>query len=245
MKKILTLAATLGLSASVVWGQGTVIFNNTSATYAVSTNTATSIFAGGNQQGGTSGKTGTAANGFYYTLLVQSYTGSLSASATNITGYGWSQATINGTSTGIGGTNQTIPTFAGGINGNGGSGGVAVSGWALPTGSTYDTAGRDYYLIVGWSANLGSTWGAVQSQLASGWTSTGFFGVSALGNAYAGGANSLNAVNLFGVTAGAPGGLTSGFTLFSVAPSVVPEPGTMALAALGGASLLLFRRRKA
>ena len=27
-------------------------------------------------------------------------------------------------------------------------------------------------------------------------------------------------------------------------PAIVPEPGTMALAALGGASLLLFRRKK-
>jgi hypothetical protein len=36
-------------------------------------------------------------------------------------------------------------------------------------------------------------------------------------------------------------GITQGFTLFAVP---VPEPATMALAGLGGLSLLLFRRRK-
>jgi hypothetical protein len=35
-----------------------------------------------------------------------------------------------------------------------------------------------------------------------------------------------------------------GFTLGSFAVPVVPEPGTLALAALGVSSLLLFRRKK-
>jgi hypothetical protein len=67
----------------------------------------------------------------------------------------------------------------------------------------------------------------------------GFFGVSALGDAYAGGGpDALPAVSIFGTTGGAPGGLTEGLTLY-----VVPEPATMALGMLGGA-VLLFRRRK-
>ena len=37
---------------------------------------------------------------------------------------------------------------------------------------------------------------------------------------------------------------TSGLTAFGVDPLATPEPGTMALAALGGASLLMFRRKK-
>jgi hypothetical protein len=34
------------------------------------------------------------------------------------------------------------------------------------------------------------------------------------------------------------------FTFDNASPAVVPEPGTMALAGLGAASLLIFRRRK-
>ena len=46
--------------------------------------------------------------------------------------------------------------------------------------------------------------------------------------------------SLFGTTSP----FSPGFTLGLVAPvAAVPEPGTMALAALGGASLLLFRRK--
>jgi len=100
------------------------------------------------------------------------------------------------------------------------------------------------YVIVGWSANLGATWSSISNQLASGsWSANGYFGVSSIAFGMAGGGpSSLSPFGLFGtgpVAAGTP--LTSGFTLYAVS---VPEPSTIALAGLGAASLLLFRRRK-
>ena len=70
-----------------------------------------------------------------------------------------------------------------------------------------------------------------------------FYGISATGNAEPGGGTpALPVWHLFGTTASAQGTPVGGFQLVEV--STVPEPGTLALAALGGASLLLFRRKK-
>jgi hypothetical protein len=237
MKKILTVAGCLAFGA-MSYGQGVVVFNSNNL--GVLTNTAVSQYNGGNQTGGTSGKTAITAGGFYYALFVQTYTGSLSSSATNPVANGWSLATSSGTP--IIATNGTSGPQTGSILGPGGVGGVAIDGLALPSGGTYDTSGRDYFLIVGWSSSLGSSWSQVQNQLLSGnWLANGFFGVSAIGNTYAGGANSLTPQTLFSSNAQTIAGVGA-FTLYSVSP--VPEPSTLVLAGLGGLSLLAFRRKK-
>jgi hypothetical protein len=97
------------------------------------------------------------------------------------------------------------------------------------------------YIIVGWSATLGITWSTVSSELADDWdnvtdpTKNYFFGVSTIGTGTPT-ASPSPADNLW--NAGAPG---FALALYEIP---VPEPGTLALAAFGGASLLLFRRRK-
>lgn len=110
-----------------------------------------------------------------------------------------------------------------------GGNGIQVPGWAAGTTMSYE--------IAGWDASLGHTFDPT-------WLTTppsGFFGLSPIATGTAGGTdalgNSLPPYNLFGGLTGIP----TGFTLTTVG---VPEPSSMALAGLGAAALLIFRRRK-
>jgi len=129
---------------------------------------------------------------------------------------------------GVYGTNLVNTTGGRFTGGNG----VAVTGWQ--PGATL------FYEIAGWaSANGAGTFNAAWVQ-ANGKPATSglpsLFGVSAIASGVAGGgAQSLPPLPLFGGASG----LTQGFTLVGV-----PEPTSMALAGLGAAALLIFRRRK-
>jgi len=132
---------------------------------------------------------------------------------TALTGAGFTLATINGS----GGTviEQTI-----GATGNINYGQVQVQGMSL--GGTYEL------VVVAWDAAAGATAITSGSYNAIGWSNP---------FSYTTGANVTdgNGTTLLN---------TDGMIKFGVAPvAATPEPGTMALAALGGASLLLFRRR--
>jgi hypothetical protein len=84
------------------------------------------------------------------------------------------------------------------------------------------------FIIRAWqSASGGNDWAAARPGIT-------YLGTSALGSALLGG-GAIGTPSAFGVGAGQIGG-------FNVVP--VPEPSSMALAGLGAASLLLFRRRK-
>ncbi len=144
---------------------------------------------------------------------------------------GWTQVTVGGTP--VVGTNYNLA--AGDMQGPAGSGTMLPDNWAA------GQAGK--FIIIGWSANLGSTWSTVSGELADTWNSIpGFnfanyywFGVSAIGTATPT-ASPSPATQLWPLAGNT-------FVLEEVGP-VVPEPGTMALTALGGASLLLFRSKK-
>jgi len=236
MKKLLSIASSLIIGTAMLHAQGTVIFS--APTLGILTNTAPSHFAGGNETGGISGKTAGDSGSFTYALFIQTFTGTLSSTATNPLVNGWMLATSGGIP--VMGTNRS--TFSGSLLGPGGLSGVAIDGWALPTDGSYSSSGREYFLMAGWSSSLGSTWATFSPVLASGFASAsgpGFFGVSTIGNAYAGGANSLSPQSLFSLSVVTPVPVTP-FTLYAV----VPEPTTMALAGLGGLAVLLFRRRK-
>ena len=229
MKKLLTIAALIAGTA-LGFSQGIIVMQNTSAGFAVSTNSA--IWGSG--QSGVSVATVSTANLYYYALLAQTYTGTLTTNDATLGTWTLAEYATN--------------AVTGGMKAPGGSSGTGVSPWTAPTDAGYTSGSREYYMIVGWSANLGSTWAAVQAQLDSNtWTPSsglGYFGVSALANTYAGGGpSSLPAVSVWGAGAGTGSstGIPSGFQLYQVP---VPEPTTMALAGLGGLSLLLFRRRK-
>jgi len=110
--------------------------------------------------------------------------------------------------------------------------------------SNWNYGVTESYVIIGWSSSLGTLSQVLTEYKNNTWTSTGYFGYSAIGYGQAGGGpNSLPAFSLWGTSANASGTpIGTGLTLYGV--TSVPEPGTMALAALGGASLLLFRRKK-
>jgi hypothetical protein len=110
----------------------------------------------------------------------------------------------------------------------GGSAAV-VNGWA--PGETRDV------IVRGWSRDLGHDWNPQWLQgIFPGATPTSVFGTSAIGVRLIGGGgpSSLPSPVIFSST-----GITAGFTM-----DLVPEPTSMALAGLGAAALLIFRRRK-
>jgi hypothetical protein len=224
MKKILTILA-IASAATFGYAQGTVILQNGAANYFVSTNAA--------QIGQGIGVTAKTALGFDYAVLTAAYGGPVPSSSP-----------LDGAWTGAILTGVNFAVTAGGISGQGGTGGATAAGWGAPTAGQYTDGTEKYFMIVGWSSNLGANWGVVSADLASGWATlpgqNAFFGTSVIGYGFSGGGPlALPAVSLFNTTIGMPGALTSGFQLM-----VIPEPATMALVGLGGLSLLLFRRRK-
>jgi len=224
MKKlILTSACVLAVTGAAL-AQGTVQWTTISfSAFTGATNTTISSFlsVGGSAglSGGTSGPTvGSAAGSFYYELL---YNTAGSVDPTSLTTLdSWSD-------TGLEADNSS---FANGgrvqsLNQN-----VAA---VMPFSTTQDI------IMVGWSANLGTTWTAVSAVLNSGNIPTGsFFGETPVGTLTPFAAGTNPGQNPFG----APGIVSLNTPL---EPITTPEPTTIALGVMGAASLLAFRRKKA
>ncbi|TAK96565.1 MAG: PEP-CTERM sorting domain-containing protein [Verrucomicrobia bacterium] len=223
MKTLLTVTFVSALALSA-FAQGKVTMNNLTTTL-ISTNT----LAGG----GTVGVTATNADGFYYALLTAAST------VTSVDVNGQDLLTPTWTFTGGYGTNTIAP-----------SGGRIASG-TITTAAGWPLGVTNSYVIVGWASFLGHDWSGIASKLAGsrlfsntwsggGWPDGGFFGISpvAYGSVDSFG---VSTYSLFGTVATAQGSpLTAGFTLYPV----VPEPTSYALASMGGAALLIFRRKK-
>ena len=220
---------------TVNWGSGAIAGN----TFTAQTNSVnySPLFGGaatGLGAGAAVGATATTATGFYYAML---YTNQpLAGTAISAPG---SLAALNGwSSAGLSATNST--STAGRIL-TSGQGSANTVPWA--NGST------NYIMMVGWSANLGTSWSAADATISSpsllgNVVGPAYFGMSSIGYINPGTSTTLG-VNAF---ASSSTGVAYGVPIFSLNTQLylipVPEPGTMALAALGGASLLLFRRRK-
>jgi len=221
MKKLIATLALASIAAGV-FAQGNVSFAN--LTGGITTNAVLSPYSNAGQLNATtSGKTPATGGAFYFTLLYD--TAGTPASA-NPLAAGWSQVTSNGV-----GVTGTTALNAGDMEGQAGAGAMTVDNWAA------GQAGK--FIIVGWSANLGTTWSQVAPELGALWAGlnpagTYFFGVSPIDSATPT-ASPSPAAPLWTINGGT-------FALDEVVPT--PEPATMALAALGGASLLLFRRKK-
>ncbi len=250
MKKlVLTTACSLAM-VGATYAQGIVDWATAPGSFfIVQTNTAVSAFFGGTQSGGVSGNEGPGATGpgFYDTLLYdgQNTTGTPVTISSSLSALlsGWQ-------STGLYATNALATTSNGRlglVNPNGST--------ALPWGGNSDAGGLSNNIVLaGWSANLGTTWLQVSNNLAN-WAVVGptivgqaFFGLSATGFIVGNDSPSAGAA-LFVSTPGSRTG--NGLPLSAPAASgsqqqlyllPVPEPATMALAGLGGLSLLLFRR---
>lgn len=240
MKKLaLTIVCTLAV-ASGAFAQGTIQWFNSGANVIAVTNgnAYSPLFGGGLAAGPNTGTTGNVptwnTEPYYYTLLYTTYTGSLAANPTT-------ESALN----------SWLPAWNASVyatNFNISANGRLNFSVANDTGQTVNWANgtTESIMVVGWSGNLGSTWGAVSNMLAN-WSTLGsevvgnaFFGESATGFVNPGTVNPGPVI--FGVGSGLisnPSGSPMNLYLLPV-----PEPTTIALAGLGGLSLLLFRRRK-
>ncbi len=228
------------------FAQGYISFNATTIPI-FATNSAVSPMFGGSGSGGVSDVTfaGTGANvsAYLYALLISPWTGSVSTDK-NV----W-----DGTWTAVPGITSSNSVVGGRVNAvtPAGTSAILVTGIAGPGLWTSWNAGvTNNIVLVGWSANLASTWSEVSNLLLEvaadpfHWPGGGgYFGETDIGyltpNAASPGAA------LFGATATANG---LPIDNSSANPAMlyglpIPEPGTLSLAGLGGLSLLLFRRR--
>jgi hypothetical protein len=226
MKKTLFTIGLASLAVLSSHAQGYVVFS--SSTQNMSTNNAGVAALGATASGKTLG-----VGNYYYALFSSSTITTGAALSGNVSGYAFNTS---------GWTFDADPTAV--------AASTATAGRFLPTAPNGDgtttvpglTGGNSYnFVVVGWSANLGTTLAAAQAALSTAGVS-GFIGQSAVSGPIAtGNGGSLPASAVFGGIAPA----IQAFTLGSFSNvAVIPEPTTLALAGLGGASLLLFRRRK-
>jgi len=248
MKKILTIVAVASVSAAA-FGQGVISWQSSLGNFIGSTNgTALSPFesaagapaAAGAGVQGTIGLTSITGLSYYYELLTAAPS---TPAPTSLSAFGstWLD-------TGLSGNNGTTASTPGRLIQNGATSSATAA-------NTSSLGGQFEFEIVGWSANLGTSWSAAlanlnnwsteQNTLVENTATAAYFGISSFG--------SSATVNASGVTPGTPvigGGAgliynpgSNPMQMLEL-PTPTPEPGTLALAALGGASLLLFRRKK-
>lgn len=218
MKKLLTIAALMGV-ASLSYGQGTVNF---AAGASTATRIATNSAIGGATTGYISG------GGYYFALFV----------APTSVGTGW------GSSTSIDPTTAGFSLVNGGAyatNGNLGRFSGNPTSTDPLTVNGYATSSSAEFVVVGWSANVaGPSWSSFLSWYggSAGGQNTGWVGHSLVADQVQLGGGAIPAGNIFGANPGQVGGFTLGM-------HTIPEPTSFALAGLGAAALVIFRRRKA
>ena len=144
----------------------------------------------------------------------------------------------------------TLPFFAGllGVNSTTATGMIAnpSDGKSLmanvPLGAGTSPGQTDIWLQIGaWSGSYGTDWAAAQTAFQAG-TAGVAFGLSGIVNINALGNPTISGVGIWEGAGGLNAKLINAFVI-PVAVAV-PEPTSMALAGLGLASLLIFRRRK-
>jgi len=241
MKKLIVSTICALTAAGAAFAQGNVNWTGPSAAaFTAQTNTST-YFGGGavsagqgivgvGQVGNTQGNAA-AGTGYYYELLIGSaWNGAGAAVPTTLNAFSsWSDS-------GLGATNNPALASAGRAIVMSANSGTTVAGMSQTVSNSI--------IIVGWSANLGTTWSTALADAKSGtWTGNAFLGVSNEGWIQAFGTSTVPGATLFSNTA-----QTYGTPIFSLnTPLYVlptPEPTTMALVGLGGAAMLMIRRKK-
>jgi hypothetical protein len=248
MKKLILTSLAMIAGAALVHAQGFLDINDNGA--GITTNTGTlgnPSVPGGPYSSIISGQTGkyvTASHApvFDYAFLFIptgiGTSGDLSYSG--LTDGNWEQLAVDlGGTPGAALVGTNTSTATGSLVGTGGAGSVeaiGISGDAFNyndiqgVGDTYDYS----IALVGWSANEGSTWSTVSSELKNGtWAGLGNFGAEFGSVSPSNGSPGTTPTAIFG---------NSTLVLYTVP---VPEPATLALAGLGGLSMLFLRRRKA
>jgi hypothetical protein len=212
--KKLLTLAALVGTASLSFGQGSVNFANSASS---TTHIATNSVVGGASTGRITAAT--AGGSYYFALFV-------APSTTTGIGSGITDPTTAGFTYVATGTNNALGRF----NGNPTTDGTIVNGFAITSTASF--------IICGWSGNIGTTWTQVQSWLQGpNQLQNAFYGLSGVATGVILGGGPTPQGTIFGGGAGQ----ILGFNL-GLAP--VPEPSSFALAGLGAAALLIFRRRK-
>jgi hypothetical protein len=242
MKKlVLTTVCALAVTGAA-FAQGNVSWATPFSSITAQTNSTTysPLLGGGSAAGGAVGLTGgaiTTGLGYDYELLYTTYSGAgalptipslASLLAWNDTQLGATNGTVAGRLTPIAPNTQATVPWAAGVT--------------------------DSIVLVGWSADLGSSWSSVSNLLAAAAAGNkaplqaqlagqlGFFGISTTGFITGNSANPGNSVFSTAPVANVGTPIFSLLTPLYLVP--VPEPTTLALAGLGGLSLLLFRRQR-
>ena len=226
MKKVVLMLVLGGLISST-YGQGFVTVAGTEQNQTNTTALTTSWTGGLQQSSGTFGNLATTGSGGAFSVELLTTTAGSPVTAL----FGDATLATDWLDTGLLGHNGS---FAGRLNI-----GSGLSASNAPAGNVQN------WILVAWSTSLGS-WSqietALQTDSTSGLTGSGFIGWSLTGNGAAAAGTPATPFIIQGTgTQAIPGAFTL-LGVSSVAP--VPEPSTLALAAMGGASLLLFRRRK-
>jgi PEP-CTERM motif len=250
MKKLaLTIVCALATAVSAfAQGYGFVSWSGPSGIVTVQTNSTvySPLFGGGSTGGGSIGPTANSkSTGLVYDfeLLCQPWSGSITTD-TSVWDGTWKDTGLGATNTQNGRLNPSTPP-AGNIDLG------QTIGWYNPT--------TNNIVLVGWSATLGTSWVQVSNECVQAaanpnhyFTVPGdtqnqtlcFFGESTFG--YLKPNSSTPGASVFGLRATMQGlPIYSPNTQLYLLPlTTTPEPSTIALAGLGGLSLLLFRRRK-
>jgi len=208
MKKLLTIAALIGVT-SLSFGQGTVNFFNTTKT-TVRTNSAVG--------GPTTGVMDVTPNHYYFALFAAPTT-TTTVGAIGVSDGAW-------TFTGLYANNSaTLGVFSGGTV-------------ALPVNAAYAAGSTVNMFAAGWSDSVGTTVAQAQSFMAQGTHAfNGWYGQSIVATGIVLGGGPTPAGTPFGTLANQAGS-------FSLLLQPIPEPSSFALAGLGAAALMIFRRRK-
>jgi len=240
---VLTTVCALAMTGAA-FAQGTLSWSSISFGSMTAQTNATAyspLFGGGAASvNGAVGVTSLSAAGFYYELLYNTafnetqIAGALAPSNSFATLFGgtWKDTLLGATNNASGTAGRLVPIA--------GNGSASVTGWANGT--------TNNIVLVGWSANLGTSWVTVSNELATGsyisvlGSAEGFFGVTATGYI------NPNLAPAAGATLFNSAATANGLPIFSLNTQLyllpVPEPASMALMGLGGLSLLLFRRQR-
>jgi hypothetical protein len=171
---------------------------------------------------------------YYMTFLYWAAGGLASSSGSNnLLDPGWVQLAVDNAGTPGAALFATNNASAGNFSGQGGGNSTAaigINGDAFKNGTLYQVA------LVAWSSNEGTDWAQVASEASSTfWNENGFFGY-VIGNDI----NPSSAAP--GVLIGSGAMTSNGSLILYSVPT--PEPTTLALAGLGGLSMLFLRQRK-